>query len=77
MNDASVLHQIINIPDYYIGGIGSGIKCTTMVIYHLHYKKGNLLPVHMYFTEDANETVLLPTDIVTTHEGTFDSWLQD
>ena len=26
MNDASILYDVTNIPDYYIGGIGSGIK---------------------------------------------------
>ena len=75
-NDETILHHIQDIPDYSIGGIGDGINCTKKGIFYLQCDNNEVLPVQMYFSPQATETVVSPTDTVTSHFDKFDSWHQ-
>ena len=69
----SILQNVQNIPDYHIGDIGKGIKCTRRGIYYLQRRNGEVIPVKMYFSAEVKETVVSPTDTVTFHLDMFDS----
>ena len=70
-NNIKILHNVITIDNYPIGGIGSETKYIKQGTYYL---QGNTIPVNMIYYVDAKETVILPTGIITTHSERFDSW---
>ena len=50
--------------------------CTHKGLFHLECTNGSVLAVSMYFTADAKETVISPTDIVLGPGSSFDMWWQ-
>ena len=69
-----MLHISWGIAEYVIGGIGDGIKCTAKGVFHLLCDDGSVLPVTMYYSPMAIETVVSPTDIVFSNTNKYDSW---
>ena len=43
-NDHSILHHVVDIQPYLIGGIGAGITCTKKGTFYLQCEKGKLYP---------------------------------
>ena len=68
-----ILQHVETIPDYHIGGIGKGIKCTKSGIFYIQCRGGDVISVKMYFSSEAKETVVSSTDTVTSHLEKFDS----
>ena len=75
-NNRDYLHTSWDITPYQIGGIGSGITCTTKGIFHIVCDVGSMIPVEMFYSNDATETVVSPTDTVFSNSDQFDSWWQ-
>ena len=75
-NNLDVMHTSWDIAPYRIGGIGSGITCTKKGIFHLVCDDGSILPVSIFYSAEATDTVLSPTDIVFCNADTYDSWWQ-
>ena len=71
-----ILQHVETIPDYHIGGIGKYMKCTNWGIFYMQCRGGDVIPVKMYFSPEAKETIVLPTDTVTSPLDKFDSWQQ-
>ena len=65
-----------DIAPYNIGGIRAGIVCTGKVIFHLICDNNSIIPITMFFSTDATETVISPTDAVFSNSYYFDSWWQ-
>ena len=74
-NDHPIMHHVVDIKLYSISGIGSGIICTKKGTFYLQCEKSDVLPVHIFYEEQATETVISPA-IVTHNSVTFDSWTQ-
>ena len=72
-NDETILYNVVNTPVYYIGGIGKGIRCSKRDIFFIQCNNGKKLPVHMFYSSEAKETVVSPTDTVTSHTHKFDN----
>ena len=70
------MHTSWDIAPYRIGGIGRGITCTKKGIFHLVCDDGSILPVSIFYSAEATDTVLSPTDIVFCNADTYDSWWQ-
>ena len=70
------LHTYWDIASYRIGGIDDGIICTGKGIFHLLCDDGSIIPITMFFSADATETVISPTDAVFSNSDSFDSWWQ-
>ena len=66
-NHYNIMNSIWEIKPHYIGGIGSGIKCTHRGIYKLLSDDDTILNVEMFYSKEATETVISPTDIVMTN----------
>ncbi len=75
-NDESLLHVSWDISPYSIGGIGTGITCTKKGLFHLICDDESILPVEMFYSAEATETVISPTDIVFSNSDKYDSWWQ-
>ena len=73
-NNRDLLHVSWDIAEYVICGIGDGIKCTAKGVFHLLCDDGSVLPVTMYYSPMAIETVVSPTDIVFSNTNKYDSW---
>ena len=73
-NDITNLHHTTKIVPYKIGGIRSGITCTHKGVFYLNCKNKEVLPVRMFLSAKAPETVISPTDIVTYNESSYNSW---
>ena len=76
-NDITTLHGVTIIPDHYIGGIGSGIKCTNKGWYDIIAMDNTTISVPMFYSPNANDTVISPTNIVNTYQDQYDSVLQN
>ena len=50
--------------------------CTKKVIFHLICEDGSILPVSMFYSKEATDTVISPTDIVFCNADKYDSWWQ-
>ena len=75
-NNLDYMHTSWDIDPYRIGGIGDGIVCTKKGIFHLICDDGSVLPVSIFYSNEATETVLSPTDIVFCNADIYDSWWQ-
>ena len=75
-NNRDCLHTYWDIKPYTIGGIGSGIVCTGKGIFHLICDDDLVIPITMFFSSQATETVISPTDAVFSNSTSFDSWWQ-
>ena len=62
------------IEPYQIGGIGAGITCTAKGIFHIICSNGSIVPVEMFYSREAIETIVSPTDTVYNNSTDFDSW---
>ena len=62
-NNIDLLHDIRFIVPHQMGGIGSGITCTTIGIYYLTIDDGAIIKVPMFYSADYQETVLSPHDV--------------
>ena len=76
-NDVSSLHHVVDITPHRIGGIGHGIKCTKKGWYDLISTNNEVLTVPMFYSSQATETVVSPTDVVNTYGKVYDSVLQN
>ena len=76
-NNRDMLHVSWDIEEYSIGGIGDGIECTVKRLFHLLCDDGFVLPVTMYYSPMATETVVSPTDIIFSNANKYDSWWQN
>ena len=74
-NHYNIMNSIWEIKPHYIGGICSGIQCTHKGIYKLLSDDDTILNVEMFYSKEATETVISPTDIVMTN-NMFNSWSQ-
>ena len=74
-NHPNIMNSMWEIKPHYIGGIGSGIKCTHRGVYKLISDDDTILNVEMFYSKEATETVISPTDIVMTN-NMFNSWCQ-
>ena len=70
------LHTYWYIDPYNIGGIGSGIICTGKGISHLICNDDSVIPITIFFSADATETVISRIDAVFSNSTSFDSWWQ-
>ena len=75
-NDPTILHTWWDINPYTIGGIAGGLTCTRKGLFHLECLDGSIIPVSMYYSADATETVVSPTDIVFANSDKYDTWWQ-
>lgn len=75
-NDLNIMHHVQNIPDYYIGGICNGIKCTKKGIFYLQCTNHDVKLVQIYYSKQAPKTVVSPTDTVTSHFDKSVSWIR-
>ena len=74
-NNRDMLRVSWDTANYYIGGIGDGIVCTGMGVFHIISDDGSFLPVQIYYSSMATETVISPTDIIFSNANKCDSWL--
>ena len=70
------MHTSWDIAPYQIGGIGSGIPCTKKGIFHLVCNEESVLPVSIFYSAEAINKVLSPTDILFCNVDKYDSWWQ-
>ena len=75
-NNRDYLHTSWDITPYKISGIGSGIACTAKGIFNIVCDDGSIIPVEMFYSAAATETVVSPTDTVFSNSDQFDSWWQ-
>ena len=75
-NNIDYLTTSWEIAPYRIGGIGAGITCTAKGIFHIICSDGSVLPVEMFYSAEATETIVSPTDTVSNNSTDFDSWWQ-
>ena len=61
---------------YNIGGIDTDITCTSKGIFHIICTNGSVIPGEIFFSKDATEAAVSPTDTVFTNSASFDSWWQ-
>ena len=71
------MHDVTPISPHYIGGIGSGIKCTSKGWYDIIAMDNTTISVPMFYSPNANDTVISPTDIVNTYPDQYNSVLQN
>ena len=72
-NCRDCLHTSWDITPYKIGGIGDGITCTAKGIFHFICTDGSVLPITMFYSKEATETVVSPTDTVFSNADAFDN----
>ena len=75
-NNRDCLHTYWGIVPYCIGGIGDVIICTEKGVLHLLCDNSSIILISMFFSADATETVISPTDTVFSNSDSFDSWWQ-
>ena len=63
-----------DITPYKIVGIGDGITCTAKVIFHLIFTDGSVLTITMFYSKEATETTVSPTDTVFSNADSFSGW---
>ena len=47
-NSITILHHVLDIEDYEIGGIGRGVVWDKKEVYYLKYSDGEALPVDIF-----------------------------
>ena len=71
-----LLTDIHKIKDHFICGIGGGITCTHKGVYNLISDDGTIIKVPMFYSPNANETIISPTDICLHPDNNFSTWIQ-
>jgi hypothetical protein len=78
-NDITLLHDFKYIKKYAMNGINSdspALYCTGVGLLPWKAPNGDILFVKCYYSADAADTILSPTDIVITDLTDFNAWTQ-
>ena len=75
-NNTDHLHISWDISPYTISGIGDIITCRKKSLFHLICDDGSVLPVPIFYSKEATEIVISPTDIVFCNANVYDSCWQ-
>jgi hypothetical protein len=77
-NDSTLLLQMRHIRPYYMSSASQAdsIKCTGMGYLPWQAPNGRSILVKCYYSEQATDTILSPSDIVLTNGTVFTSWTQ-
>ena len=78
-NNPNLLHHFRNIRRYAMAGISDGapaLYCTGKGYLMWKAATGEVLAVSCYYSHQASETIISPTDVVLNHIGTYNAWSQ-
>mmetsp|Transcript_14552 Transcript_14552/g.20797 ORF Transcript_14552/g.20797 Transcript_14552/m.20797 type:complete len:1557 (+) Transcript_14552:1335-6005(+) len=78
-NNAALLINFKNIKRYAMSGIGNtdpALYCTGKGLLPWQAETGETLLVSCYYSHQASETLISPTDVVLNHIGTYKAWGQ-
>jgi hypothetical protein len=77
-DDSTLLLQLRHIRPYYMSSASQAdsIKCTAMGYLPWQAPNGRTLLVKCYYSAQATDTIISPTDIVLTHRSAFTTWTQ-
>ena len=73
-NNRYCLHIAWNVSPYIIGGIGTIIICTAKEMFHIICDDGLVLPITIFFSKEATEMSVPPTNTVYSNSDNCDSW---
>ena len=62
-NNIDLLRDLKYIEPHQMGGIGSGITCTSIGNYYLTAEDGAIIKVPIFYSADCQESVISPQDI--------------
>ena len=69
-----MLHVSWDVALYIIVGIVTGITCTKKI--HLVCGDGSISDVYILYSEEFNNIIISPTNIVISNQDMYDSWWQ-
>ena len=78
-NNKNHLIRYKNIKKYPMSGVsseGPALICTGVGFFPWHADDGNIVLVKCYYSEQAKDTIISPTDIVVNNITNFDGWGQ-